>query len=85
MRPGRQKTFSVSWLAGLGWSFGGYVTGTLLAAGAGALLAAVVTGPVLGGSGVLFFNLCHSYLQKNKSQNTAHPTRERPSFLHREA
>ena len=37
MRPGRQKTFSVSWLAGLGWSFGGYVTGTLLAAGAGAL------------------------------------------------
>lgn len=37
MRPGRQKTFSVSWLAGLGWSFGGYVTGTLLAAGAGEL------------------------------------------------
>ena len=37
MRPGRQKTFSVSWLAGVGWSFGGYVTGTLLAAGAGAL------------------------------------------------
>lgn len=37
MRPVRQKTFSVSWLAGLRWSFGGYVTGTLLAAGAGAL------------------------------------------------
>ena len=37
MRLVRQKTFSVSWLAGLRWSFGGYVTGTLLAAGAGAL------------------------------------------------
>ena len=37
MRPVRQKTFSVSWLAGLRWSFGGYVVGTLFAAGVGAL------------------------------------------------
>ena len=48
MRPVRQKTFSVSWLAGLRWSFGGYVTGTLLAAGAGG------TGFSLAGAGDAF-------------------------------
>lgn len=32
-----QKTASFSCLAGLRWSFAGYVAGTLLAAGAGAL------------------------------------------------
>ncbi len=37
MSENRQKTASFSWLAGLRWSFAGYVAGTLLAAGAGAL------------------------------------------------
>lgn len=37
MKQSQQKTDSFSWLAGLRWSFAGYVTGTLLAAGAGAL------------------------------------------------
>ena len=62
MRPGRQKTFSVSWLAGLGWSFGGYVTGTLLAAGAGELdfplLAQVML--LAGGLFCCFSCLCGS-------------------------
>ena len=43
------------------------------AASAGALLAAVVTGPVLGGRGVLFFNLCHSYLQKTNRRTRPTP------------
>lgn len=37
MNENRQKKASFSWLAGLRWSFTGYVAGTLLAAGAGAL------------------------------------------------
>lgn len=37
MNEARQKAVSLSWLAGLRWSFAGYVAGTLLAAGAGAL------------------------------------------------
>lgn len=37
MSENRQKTASFSWLAGLRWSFAGYVAGTLLAAGVGAL------------------------------------------------
>lgn len=37
MKHSQQKTASFSWLAGLRWSFAGYVAGTLLAAGAGAL------------------------------------------------
>lgn len=37
MEHRQQKTASFSWLAGLRWSFAGYVIGTLLAAGAGAL------------------------------------------------
>lgn len=37
MSADRQKTASFSWLTGLRWSFGGYVVGTLLAAGAGGL------------------------------------------------
>ncbi|WP_302014387.1 hypothetical protein [uncultured Akkermansia sp.] len=37
MKQSQQKTASFSWLTGLRWSFAGYVAGTLLAAGAGAL------------------------------------------------
>lgn len=37
MKQSQQKTASFSWLAGLRWSFAGYVAGTLFAAGAGAL------------------------------------------------
>lgn len=37
MSENRQKTSAFSWLVGLRWSFAGYVIGTLLAAGAGAL------------------------------------------------
>lgn len=37
MNKNQQKVVSFSWLAGLKWSFAGYVAGTLLAAGAGAL------------------------------------------------
>ena len=37
MKQSQQKTASFSWLAGLRWSFAGYVIGTLFAAGAGAL------------------------------------------------
>lgn len=37
MNKNQQKAVSFSWLAGLRWSFAGYVAGTLLAAGAGAL------------------------------------------------
>ncbi len=54
MRPGRQKTFSVSWLAGLRWSFGGYVTGTLLAAGAGALDFPLLAQVMLWAAAVFF-------------------------------
>lgn len=37
MNKASQKTASFPWLAGLRWSFAGYVAGILLAAGAGAL------------------------------------------------
>lgn len=37
MNENQQKAVSLSWLTGLRWSFAGYVAGTLLAAGAGAL------------------------------------------------
>ncbi len=37
MKHSQEKTAPPSWLAGLRWSFTGYVAGTLLAAGAGAL------------------------------------------------
>lgn len=37
MNENQQKVAFFSWLAGLRWSFAGYVVGTLLAAGAGAL------------------------------------------------
>ena len=37
MNKNQQKAVSFSWLAGLRWPFAGYVAGTLLAAGAGAL------------------------------------------------
>ena len=37
MKRSQRKTAFFSWLAGLRWSFAGYVAGTLLAAGAGAL------------------------------------------------
>lgn len=37
MNENRQKKAPFSWLAGLRWSFAGYVAGTLVAAGAGAL------------------------------------------------
>ena len=47
MKQSQQKTDSFSWLAGLRWSFAGYVTGTLLAAGAGALDCPVLARGVL--------------------------------------
>lgn len=37
MEHRQKKIASFSWLAGLRWSFAGYVAGTLFAAGAGAL------------------------------------------------
>lgn len=54
MSENRQKTVSFSWLAGLRWSFAGYVIGTLLAAGAGALDFPMLARVVLLAAAVCF-------------------------------
>lgn len=54
MSENRQKTSAFSWLAGLRWSFGGYVVGTLLAAGVGALDFPMLARVVLLAAAVCF-------------------------------
>lgn len=53
MKQSQRKIAFCSWLAGLRWSFAGYVAGTLLAAGAGAL-----DFPVLARGGLLLAAVC---------------------------
>lgn len=54
MSENRQKATGFSWLAGLRWSFAGYVIGTLLAAGAGALDFPMLARVVLLAAAVCF-------------------------------
>lgn len=54
MKQSQQKTASFSWLAGMRWSFAGYVAGTLLAAGAGALDLPALARVVLLAAAVCF-------------------------------
>lgn len=54
MNEDRRKTASFSWLAGLRWSFAGYVAGTLLAAGAAALDFPVLARGMLLAAAVCF-------------------------------
>lgn len=54
MKQSQRKTVSFSWLTGLRWSFAGYVTGTLVAAGAGALDLPVLARIMLLAAAVCF-------------------------------
>lgn len=54
MKQSQQKTASFSWLAGLRWSFAGYVAGTFVAAGAGGLDLPLLARVVLLAAAVCF-------------------------------